>query len=584
MRQRTLLIGLAALLPLAFVAGRFAGRTPAGAGGSGKRQALYWVDPMNPSFRSPAPGTAPCGMPLEPVFSDGPSPGSAPPGAVPVRADRLQLIGVVRETVSPRVLRHTLRLVGSIAPDETRLFRITAATGGRIREMGPAATGTLVAKGEVLGAYYTQEVSVPQQNYIRLLQTYQSLKTNGSNPYDNLQGGGQLATYERNLHTTRQLLVNLGMSDEQIEEIGRHGQAASLVQIRAPAAGFITTRNVSLGQSVDVGDELYAIADLARVWILADAFEGQERFFRPGMRATASLPGDERALTAEVSDVLPRFDPATRTLKIRLTAANPGFTLRPGVFVDVELPVEVGPGIFLPKEAVLDSGTRKTVFVEQEPGVFVPREVRTGRRLGELVEIVAGLMAGETAVTSGNFLLDSESRMRTAGPPAAADTTIDPICGMKVQEAAARSRGLVSEHGGSVWFFCAPGCKRAFDRDPRAAAGKASGSRERATAPPHEIGHGTVHDRVPGGLPEHAPRELHAAGRMEDARFKRDWAARGKLMPVPVDPVCGMEVNEARALAAGLVSEHGGKSWFFCAPECRQEFEKDPGTYVQTSR
>ena len=109
------------------------------------------------------------------------------------------------------------------------------------------------------------------------------------------------------------------------------------------------------------------------------------------------------------------------------------------MLVDVELPVEIGPAIYVPKEAVLDSGTRRLIFVEQSEGVFVPRTVRTGRRLGEKVEILGGLMEGETVVTSGNFLLDSESRMRAAGA-AAAGTALDPICGMEVDEGKARAQ------------------------------------------------------------------------------------------------------------------------------------------------
>ena len=170
----------------------------------------------------------------------------------------------------------------------------------------------------------------------------------------------------------RQPLMNLGMTAEQIEEVARTRQPAYLVQIRAPADGLVISRNVSLGQSFDARDDLFTIADLDQVWVLADAFEGQEEFFKPGTRAIVTQPGAGRRFAAVVSAVPPRFEAATRTLKVRLDVANPGLLLRPDMLVDVELPVEVGPAIFVPKEAVLDSGTRRLIFVEQGEGVFVP--------------------------------------------------------------------------------------------------------------------------------------------------------------------------------------------------------------------
>jgi len=542
MRQRTLLILFAVLLPAAFFAGWLASRGGGAGSAGGGRKVLYYVDPMNPAFHSPEPGTAPCGMPLEPVYADGPAPGSAgaaSPGAVAVRADRLQLIGVARAPAQSGTLRTSLRLVGSVAPDERRLFRITAATAGRIREMGAATTGSLVDKGEVLGTYYATDLLGPQQNFLRLYETYQRVQQGGTNPYDTFQGGTQLASYARNVDVARQALMNLGMTAEQIEEVSTTHQPAYMVQIRSPAAGVVTSRNISLGQSFDPQEDLFTIADLGRVWVLADAFEGQEEFFKPGTRAIVAQPGAGRRFAAVVSAVPPRFDAATRTLKVRLDVANPSLLLRPDMLVDVELPIEFGPAIFVPKEAVLDSGSRRLVFVEQAEGVFVPRTVRTGRRLGEQVEIVGGLMEGEKVVTAGNFLLDSESRMRAAGA-AVTGAALDPICGMEVEETKARAQGLVSGHGGSTWFFCSAGCKQAFDRDPKAAAARVQG----ATEPVAE--------------------ERHTAMAPSKKAFHME------------DPVCGMDVDPDGAARLGLMSNYQGVPTYFCSPGCKQVFDRDP--------
>jgi len=485
MRPRSVLITLAVLLPVSFWAGYRARHAPAAPGsGPDGRRILYYVDPMNPSFRSAEPGIAPCGMPLEPVYAhDAGGGAAAAPGAVPVRADRQQLIGVRIETVRRRPINRTLRLLGRVAVDEARLHRLNAVTPGWIREVGPATTGSLVRKGEVLAAYYAPEVATPLQNFIYTVETYETVRRTGSNPYDNLQGGGQLEAYERNIATGRRALQNLGMTAEQIDRVRASREFAWLVEIRSPATGFVLARNVSNGQRFEPSTELYTIADLGRVWILADAFEGDVHHLRPGTRASVTQPGFGRPLTARVSPVLPRFDPETRTLKVRLEAENPGFRLRPDMFVDVDVPVVLAPAITVPKEAVLDSGTRRLVYVAAGEGLFEPRRVETGFREGDRVEIVKGLEEGERVVTSGNFLLDSESRMRAAGAEETAEgeadahaathpaTATDPVCGMSVDTARARLEGRTSVHEGRTFHFCARGCKEAFDRDPAAHTG-----------------------------------------------------------------------------------------------------------------
>jgi Cu(I)/Ag(I) efflux system membrane fusion protein len=160
------------------------------------------------------------------------------------------------------------------------------------------------------------------------------------------------------------------------------------------------------------------------------------------------------------------FDPSTRTLKVRLEADNPGFTLRPDMFVDVEHTVTMPPAVTVPVDAVLDSGLKKTVFVEPGPGRFEPREVETGRYFDGRVEIVTGLKPGERIVVSGNFLIDSESRMKTATEAMSGTGSIDPSCGMMVDEGKSKEAGLTSVHQGKTYYFCSPECKQNFDKAP----------------------------------------------------------------------------------------------------------------------
>ena len=167
-----------------------------------------------------------------------------------------------------------------------------------------------------------------------------------------------------------------------------------------------------------------------------------------------------------MSTVLPQFDPATRTLKVRLEADNPGYVLRPDMFVDVELPVTFPPAIVVPAAAVLDLGMRKTVFVARGDGFFEPRQVETGWRFGNRVEIVKGLDPGERIVVSGNFLIDSESRMELAASGKYGTLARDPVCGSDVAVKKAEKTGRASVYKGKLYYFSSAECKQQFDRNP----------------------------------------------------------------------------------------------------------------------
>ena len=176
------------------------------------------------------------------------------------------------------------------------------------------------------------------------------------------------------------------------------------------------------------------MADLSRVWILADLFENESQYIKPGARVQVTLPHQRKTFQATVSKILPQFDAASRTLKVRLETDNPGFVLRPDMFVDVELPISLPPAISVPADAVLDSGLRKTVFVDRGNGFFEPEKVETGWRIGDRVEIVKGLQPGERIVVSGNFLIDSESRLELAAAGMYGTLSKDPVCGMEADE------------------------------------------------------------------------------------------------------------------------------------------------------
>ena len=447
-------------------------RGPSKSEQAGGRKILYYVDPMHPAYKSDKPGIAPdCGMELVPVYEDasrggaGTSP-SGPPGTVTINAEQQQLIGVRVEAASKRSVAQTLRVLGRVAAAEDRTYRLIAANAGWVQDDVAPTTGSLVKKGEKLATLYHPDFLVAQQNYVLALHQHGRLP---ASPH----GYTTQPDLVRGVERLRSELKNLGMSDSHIAELG-HGRApSSEIMLLAPAAGIVLARNVAPGQRVERGAELYRIADLSQVWILADVSKTEAQFFQPGLMARASVPGGSgKGFHARVSKVLPQFDATTRTLKVRLDADNPGFILRPEMFVDVEIPLTLPPAIVVPADAVVDSGVKKTVYVVRGDGVFEPRRVETGWRFGDRVEIVKGLMPGEKIVVSGTFLIDSESRMKAAAAGLYGESSKDPVCGIDVDQSKARASGLTSEFRGQTYYFASADCKNRFDMEPPKYAGK----------------------------------------------------------------------------------------------------------------
>ena len=369
-------------------------------------------------------------------------------------------MGVHLVSVSKTSESHTLRVLGRVVPDETRIYRINAAVDGWIRETHDNTTGSIVKKDQILASFYSPEFLSAQQAFIFALGSKDRFQKNVKEPPQ------QLTLTDRNIKQYRDSLRNIGMSDVQIEEIAETRAYAENIQIRSPANGFVTVRNVSTGLRFDKGTELYRIADLSRVWILADLFENEASYFKPGRTVKVTLREQKKTFTAKVSSVLPQFDSATRTLKLRLEVDNPGHTLRPDMFVDVEIPVTFPPAVTVPADAILDSGIKKTVFVDRGNGIFEPRLVETGWRFGNRVEIKSGLKPGERIVVSGNFLIDSESKMELAAAGMFGTLEKDPVCGADVAVRKAEKTGRISIYQGKTYYFSSLECKQQFDKNP----------------------------------------------------------------------------------------------------------------------
>jgi len=562
MRKGPLTLVLLFAVAAAFLAGTWVAHRGSGkGGGSGGRKVLYYVDPMHPAYKSDKPGIAPdCGMQLEPVYADGSSGGgSSPgtPGTVTLPQEKRQAVGVTVGKAEKSPWTGTLRLLGRVTPDEGRTYRVNAASDIWLRKVFPPTTGSFVKKSEPLAAYFTGGYLAAANAYLFALNTRQRHQQSG----DVSQAQAQNLDYQT--RTAAGNLINMGVSESQIREMEKSGKASDLVEVRSPADGFVLARSVTQGQFVSAGSELYRIADLGKVWILAETYESEGRLLKPGMEVKAIHPQTNRTYRARVTEILPQFDPQTRTMKVRLTADNPGYPLRPDMFVDLEIPVRMPPAITVPAEAVIDAGTRKTVFVDRGEGRFEPRPVETGWMMGGRVEITKGLMEGENIVVSGNFLVDSESRMQLAAAGIYGAWHVDPVCAMNVDEGKAKAAGKTVDHGGKTYYFCSDDCVGKFRKEP-AKYLKGVGSTAKVESPkPAPTSH--------GGHEKHAAPATAGAQKEEAAAESDD---------LPIDPVCGMVVDPMTARAANRVSEHKGKTYYFCADMCKKRFDANPAAFL----
>jgi RND family efflux transporter MFP subunit len=389
---------------------------------------------------------------------------SMAPGSVKITPEKQQIVGVRTGVVGKGAVNHLIRTVGRVAPDEKRVYRLVAATDGWIRETYNNDTWTLVKKDERLASFYSPLFRTTQYNYLSVLGSPQSLSDRFDAGRRQVLAPSQLATLD--IKTYIDALESLGMSEQQIKELANTRKVTDNVFIVAPATGFIIARNVSPGQQFEKGFEWYRIADLSRVWVLADLFRNEAEYVRSGMKARVTILETKKTLSAVVSTVLPQFDATSRTLKVRLEMDNPGYTLRPDMFVDVEFPVTLPSALTVPADAVLDSGLKKTVFVDLGNGSFEPREVETGWRMGNRVEIIKGLKPGERIAISGTFLIDSESRLELAASGMYGTLSKDPVCGVDVSINKAEKTGRKSTYQGKTYYFSSDECKEKFDKNP----------------------------------------------------------------------------------------------------------------------
>ncbi len=374
--------------------------------GSQERKVLYWYAPMNPSYHSDHPGKSPMGMDLLPKYADDAAE-KMPSGTIKISPERQQLIGVRTTTVERAPLTRTIRTTGHLVPDETKLAHIHVKVNGWIDKVYVDFVGALVKKGQPLFTVYSPDLVSTEQDYLVALKGKKYLDPA---PYREVTEGADSL-----LKAARERLKLWDISDEQIKKLEQTGKFEKTMTFYSPVSGFVLERQAFPEAAVGPDKELYLLADLSTIWVDADVYEYELPYVRLGQKATMHLsyyPG--KTYTGHVTYIYPTVDPQTRTAKVRLDFSNPEFELKPQMFADVELNVSYGTNVLIPAEAVLDSGSRQTVFVAKGNGYFEPRDIKVGPRVDDKFIVLSGLKPSETIVTSGNFLIDSESRLNAA--------------------------------------------------------------------------------------------------------------------------------------------------------------------------
>jgi len=442
-RRMGMALALVVVIAASYGLGRHNSHSQTGTGG---RRVLYYVDPMHPAYKSDKPGIAPdCGMQLEPVFADdlekAPTPSTVaqlPAGAVSIDGATQRLLGIRVAAVEHSRATRTVRVVGRVVPEDTRTYRINSGADGFIRETYQDSVGTQVKKDQKLATYYSPDFLSVVSGFLAASERVPGAAGNDGArtvPFPGAlakQGVSSLQGYTDRLR-------NLGMSDMQIKRVAESRQLPESIDVVAPHDGFILSRNISPGQHFDHSTEFYRIADLGRVWVVAEIYEQETSHLRPGGLAQVTLRGEGPRLSARITDSLPESEIGGGTVKLRLEVENLRLVLRPEMLVDVELPVRLPPGLTVPVDALVDSGARARVYVQQGEGIFEPREVETGWRDGETVEIRKGVRPGERVVVAATFLVDSESRLKSLVRATAPLRPADSPAGMSAQVAAAKT-------------------------------------------------------------------------------------------------------------------------------------------------
>ena len=339
---------------------------------------------------------------------------------VEVPLEKQQTMGLKTVGAAIRPMKKTLRTAGRVEFDERKLTTVNSRVEGWIEKLYADYTGKYVGEGTPLVDIYSPELISLQLEYINLInmqsttafRTQRNIEFNWGDRYGTV---GRATVYDPQglFEVAKQKFALWGIPDEQVKEIEISKKPIKIMTIKSPANGYVFQKPVFKGTRVAPGDKIFDIVDLSTVWVLADIYEYEIPFVKVGQSARITLsyyPGKE--FSSRVDFIYPSLSGQTRTAKVRFVLPNPNLLLKPQMFTNVEMELDLGGRLSIPETAILDTGTRQIVYVDLGDGNFSPRQIKTGDRGNGMVEILSGLKDGEKIAASGVFLIDSEAKLK----------------------------------------------------------------------------------------------------------------------------------------------------------------------------
>ena len=374
--------------------------------GKKERKILYWTDPMMPNFKSDKPGKSPMGMDMVPVYED--EEGVAP-GTVKIDPTTVKSINVRTEKVIKKPLRKSIRTTGRIDYDERKVTHIHTKIQGWVEKLYVDFTGKEVNKGDVLLEVYSPELVSAQQEYLLALEYSKSLKDS--------KVEGVTSGAESLLESARKRLQLFDVPEHQIKELEETRKPKKTLHIHSPTHGIVVQKNLLEGMFITPETHLYVIADISKIWVYADIYEYEVPWIKVGQETEMTLSYfSGKVFKGVVTYIYPYLQAETRTIKVRMEFDNPNWELKPDMYANVKLESKIAESaVLVPAEAVIRSGVKDIIIVSKGGGVFEPRDIVVGVDTGDgYLQILEGIKPDEEVVTSAQFLIDSESKLREA--------------------------------------------------------------------------------------------------------------------------------------------------------------------------
>jgi Cu(I)/Ag(I) efflux system membrane fusion protein len=339
---------------------------------------------------------------------------------IEITPEKQQLIGVKIATASLQPLKRTIRTVGTVAYDQRKIHNVNTKVEGWIEKLYVNYTGMYVKNGEPLVEIYSPELWATQQEFINVVRWAKRAQTKSDSSQSEAQSG--FATMisrdaETLVEAARQRLRLWDITEDQIKKIEESEKPIRTLTLYSPVSGYVLQKIALQGMEVMAGEKLFDLTDLSTIWIIADIYEYELPMLSVGESATIQLsysPG--RHFSSKIDYIYPTLTGETRTAKARFVVPNPDMQLKPQMFTNVELQINLGQRLSVPEDAVIDTGLRQIVYVDKGNGYFEPREVHVGLRAEKLAEITAGLKAGDKVASAANFLIDSEAKLKGVEP------------------------------------------------------------------------------------------------------------------------------------------------------------------------